>query len=186
MAEKRSTTRLTMRREEARQRLQERIGLAKEIVPNGIQSGEDLANAEEREKKWRNYNIELLSRMFTTEEYSNEHSYTRIHIHQITDQYNDPSLGTFIRRINESVRRQRSNLESIIERLELIDDSSADRAGTTTPRQDRSKVFVVHGHDEGVLQAMARFLRDDWVTGHCSPRAGGSRPNYHGEIRSLR
>jgi predicted nucleotide-binding protein len=35
---------------------------------------------------------------------------------------------------------------------------TTDQSGTPTPL-DRSKVFVVHGHDEGALQATARFLQ---------------------------
>jgi hypothetical protein len=45
-------------------------GEAKEIVAGRMQSGEALAKAEEREKKWRAYNTELLARMFTSDEYA--------------------------------------------------------------------------------------------------------------------
>jgi predicted nucleotide-binding protein len=38
-----------------------------------------------------------------------------------------------------------------------MDEDAVDRAGSSVPI-DRSKVFVVHGHDEGALQAVARFL----------------------------
>jgi predicted nucleotide-binding protein len=158
MLEKPSRTFLSIQREEARRRLQQRNDAAKEIpLLDRIRTGEDLANAEELEKKWRAYNTDLLARMFTTDEYANEYAPIRVLVHQPADNYNDPSLNTFIWRLNESVRRQVAKLESIIERLELIDEASADQPEIAASQQ-RSKVFVVHGHDEGAREGVARFL----------------------------
>jgi predicted nucleotide-binding protein len=148
---------LRMKRDDARQRLQLRIDEVKAIIPDRIVSPEDLRSAEEREKKWHAYNRELLLRMFTTDEYAGDYGGSKISVHQIADRYDDPSLNTLASRLNESVRRQAARLESIIDRLELIDEVLADRADASAS-EDRSKVFVVHGHDEAALQAMARFL----------------------------
>jgi predicted nucleotide-binding protein len=51
-------------------------------------------------------------------------------------------------------------LESIVERLGLYQEAVPESALSVEGRalKDRSKVFVVHGHDEGALQAVARFL----------------------------
>jgi predicted nucleotide-binding protein len=53
--------------------------------------------------------------------------------------------------------KQVARIESIIDRLELIDEVSVDPVGASAA-QDSSKVFVVHGHDEGAREGVARFL----------------------------
>jgi predicted nucleotide-binding protein len=49
---------------------------------------------------------------------------------------------------------QVARLESIIHRLELIDEGTVEVASPL----DKSKVFVVHGHDDGAREGVARFL----------------------------
>jgi predicted nucleotide-binding protein len=55
---------------------------------------------------------------------------------------------------------QISKLESVLERLALYPEPGAQStvAVEGAIAEDRTKVFVVHGHDEGALQAVARFL----------------------------
>jgi predicted nucleotide-binding protein len=158
MARNTLTALLGINRDTARQRIQERIDQAKAVIPDRIQTHDDLSKAEEREKKWHAYNVELLARLFTTEDYADEYRSSKISVHHVADRYNDPSLNTLALRLLESVKRQVARLESIIERLELVDEVSADQPEATAP-QDRSKVFVVHGHDEGTREAVARFIQ---------------------------
>jgi predicted nucleotide-binding protein len=153
-----SHTALTMNREDARERLRERAERAATVFPSRIESQNDLSEAQEQEKKWRAYNRELLCKIFTTEDYAHDYDNSCIPMHHIQDRYFDIGLDTLASRLRESIKRQVARLESIIDRLELVDEPSIDRTGATAP-QDRSKVFVVHGHDEGALQAMARFLQ---------------------------
>ncbi len=153
----RRLTAVATTREAARDRLRQRIDLAKGIVPAPIRSAEDLNKAIEEEKKWRSYNVDLLLRMYTTDEYAQEYGRSSIPVYQGEDRFFSPSLDTYASRLVTSLKRQVASLQSFIERLEVIDEAVVDRAGSSAPR-DRSKVFVVHGHDEGALQAMARFL----------------------------
>jgi len=60
--------------------------------------------------------------------------------------------------ITGSVGQQIATLQSILHRLELFDEAPADRVERPASR-DRSKVFVVHGHDEGAREAVARFIQ---------------------------
>jgi predicted nucleotide-binding protein len=145
-------------RDAARERIQERIDQGKAVIPDRIQTQDDLSKAEEREKKWHAYNVELLARLFTTDEYADDYRSSKMPVHHIADRYNDPSLNTLALRLNECVRRQVGRLESIIERLELVDEVSVDQPETTAAL-DLSKVFVVHGHDEGAREAVARFIQ---------------------------
>jgi hypothetical protein len=142
MAQKPLTALVGINRHAARQRIQERIDQAKAVIPNPIQTQDDLSNAEEREKKWHAYNVELLARLFTTDEYADEYRNSKISVHRIADRYDDPSFNTLALRLIESVKRQVARLESIIERLELVDEMAADQPEATAP-QDCSKVFVV-------------------------------------------
>jgi predicted nucleotide-binding protein len=156
-------TALVIGREEARRRLQERIDQAEEILPGNRWSADDLMTGEERERKWRAYNRELLSRIFTTDEYARDYDVSQISIRQVQDRYFDISADTVAGRILGSVRKQVARLDSVIERLELIDEAMVGRAGGSLP-QGRSKVFVVHGHDDGAREGVARFLEKIGLT----------------------
>jgi predicted nucleotide-binding protein len=101
--------------------------------------------------------VELLARLFTTDEYADEYRSSKISVHRIADRYDDPSFNTLALRLIESVKRQVARLESIIERLELVDEMAADQPEATAPR-DCSKVFVVHGHDGTPKAEVARFI----------------------------
>jgi predicted nucleotide-binding protein len=112
---------------------------------------------EQEQDKWRAYNRELLARqLFTTDEYADEYQSSFLLIHIVDDRYITPSLGILADRLWHSAKSQVACLESMVGRLELIDEVMTERVAVT----DRSKIFVVHGHDEGALQAMARFLGD--------------------------
>jgi predicted nucleotide-binding protein len=152
MAGRLPQTALLIGREDARQRLRERIDQAATILPGPINSQNDLSEAEERENKWRAYNRELLSRMFTRDKYA--HSYGASYLPPARGENNLFYAG---KRRRESIKKQAACLETIIEQLELIDEvlTESPMASVTF---DQSKVFVVHGQDEGALQAVARFL----------------------------
>jgi predicted nucleotide-binding protein len=61
------------------------------------------------------------------------------------------------RRDRETLGRQElRKLRNLV--AKLGSEAAADRAGPLA-RQDRSKVFVVHGHDEGAREAVARFIQ---------------------------
>lgn len=127
MATAPTRTHLRTPRQEARELLQGRIDEAIKIAPrNGdIKSTEDLTKAEEREDRWCKFNKELLSRIFTTNEYVDDYAASRIQINQIADRYVTPSFGDIVSRLVHSVRKQMAALASISERLELIEEESS-------------------------------------------------------------
>jgi predicted nucleotide-binding protein len=151
---------LTQPRAEAERRLGARIDQAKEIIPGRIRTTNDLTQAEEREKRWRAYNVDMLDSMFTSNAYANEYANSKILVHQIADRYNDPSLDVLAVRLLDSLRSQVASLESIVERLEFVNEPSTGQptAEAEEPLLDRTKVFVVHGHDEAAIHLAARFL----------------------------
>jgi hypothetical protein len=113
---------LVIDKEDVRQRVQQRIEHSKAIAPTSIRTAHDLSRAEELETKWRSYNRELLARSFTTDKYAREYDQSYILVHQRNDRYFDPSLNTLALRLLESLKSQVNRLESILERLELIDE----------------------------------------------------------------
>jgi predicted nucleotide-binding protein len=134
--------------------MRQRIDMAKTVLSGDRWSSDELRAGEERERAWRVYNRDLLARIFSTDEFASEYDSAAVPIHQIGDRYIDVYSNTIAGRIRESVRKQVARLESIIDRLGLIDEGTVD---VPSPL-NKSKVFVVHGHDDGGREGVARFL----------------------------
>jgi hypothetical protein len=122
--EQKQHTGLTTSRDDARKKLQKRIKDGREIIAEPIQP-EDIPQKMECEKKWYGYNMNLLSKLFTTHEYADHYNDARILVHQIVDRYFDHTIGAVILQLTNSVKQQIARLESIIEQLELIDEPAA-------------------------------------------------------------
>ena len=62
----------------------------------------------------------------------------------------------------EGISRKISNLESIIERLELIPEKNIteelNAKNHSITKQKTNKVFIVHGHDDNAKISVARFV----------------------------
>jgi hypothetical protein len=128
----REKTRLLGSRNDAKTQLVERIKRAGDICADDIQSEAELEAAEEKEKRWAEFNRELLLRLFTTGEYAWEYDSARRPVRVIADRYIDASLHQLAERLVGSVKSQISTLRSIIERLDLIDEGGmlvADSSG---------------------------------------------------------
>ena len=144
---------LTRARAEVAAKLQERIALGKEIQER-FSFRDEMGTYKSDVQRWRDYNLALLQTVFTNHDIMME--YRRIV---------GPSRGGYtetevLQTLREDVDHQITKLKSILERLGLYPEAISALAAPTegVGSEDRSKVFVVHGHDEGALQAMARFL----------------------------
>ena len=122
MPDARVQTRLAAARDEARARLMEQLEKAGDIKVDDVRSATQLEKASERERRWSKFNIELLSRLFTTERYADEYINSRVSIRYVADGYFDTSWQEFKNRLIGSINSQISALQSIIERLHLIDE----------------------------------------------------------------
>src|SRR5271165_2621569 len=113
----------------------------------------DLSGSADEEKKWRDYNFDLLRTAFTSDAIAREY---RGAIPIDVTKYERIDYDHLQNRIAIQI----SKLESVLERLALYPEPGAQStvAVEGAIAEDRSKVFVVHGHDEGALQAVARFL----------------------------
>ena len=149
---------LTVSAEEARSRLEERVAKGNEIKEIPINSPDELDAEKKNYYKWNDFNEELLKRLFTTEELSEEYSH-RVGVRFMS--LNEPPLDKKIHDFHDDVNEKLHRLDSIIERLELIPLSAF--ASTSEPKRteksfDKSKVFVVHGHDNEAKLEVARFI----------------------------
>jgi predicted nucleotide-binding protein len=114
----------------------------------------ELSGSADEEKKWRDYNFDLLRAAFTSDAIGREY---RGAIPIDVNKYDRVDYDHLQNRIAVQI----SKLESVLERLVLYPEPGAQStvAVEGAIAVDRSKVFVVHGHDEGALQGTARFLQ---------------------------
>lgn len=155
---------LVISRDDAKNKLQERVQKALEIKQIQITSGEKLDSVRKEFDKWDDFNTELLKRIFTTEELSDE--YGESFGFGFVGMY-EPSLGELISDLYKSIDGKVHKLDSIIERLELIPLSTSTSGGASEqasrqarPQVSTSKVFIVHGHDEVAKTSLEVFLRE--------------------------
>ena len=160
--EPKKTAELTMTRDEAKAKLQDRIEKGMELKRVQVNTPQSYEIAKNEYSKWNSFNAELLKRMFTTEELSTEYSWWGV----VAMSMGRPSLGEQIAKLNKDVDDKIHRIDSIIERLELFPltsalQSEAEDANLDAGPPSRSKrVFVVHGHDEVAKTNLEVFLHE--------------------------
>jgi predicted nucleotide-binding protein len=145
--------------DEAKAKLLDRIEKGQQFKVLKINSDKDFDTAQKSYNKWDDFNIELLRRQFTTAELSEEYSgWAVVSSILMCELSLGEKIGDFHKIIDAKVHR----IDSIIERIELIPVSN--QVKDITPKIeaaktiDRSKVFIVHGHDNEAKLEVARFI----------------------------
>lgn len=149
-------TNLAVSRPEAQAKLLDRIDRGKAILAREIRNLSELATARDDHSKWSSFNYELLKRLFTTDEPAEE--YARFYGGMIRM---NPSPQEQLESFHEDVSNGIRRLESILERLELYQEPLGTHAGPSTSAKDdrkKNRVFIVHGHDDGARETVARLL----------------------------
>ncbi len=147
--------------EEATAKLTDRIKKGKDIKSAHINSNQDLDVTKKTYYKWDDFNTELLRRLFTVEELSDEYS-SRTSIGFLA--FDIPSLHEEINGLHKAIDTKIHRLDSIIERIELIPESTRVKqiespiCKNLSKQLDKSKVFIVHGHDNEAKLEVARFI----------------------------
>lgn len=135
---------LLVTREEAKQRLQDRIDKGMELKSQQVNTREAFEELSNAYSKWNSFNSELLRRLFTTEEAAKEYDFWGV---MVASMY-EPSLAEKIAEIYKDIDKKIHRIDSIIERLELIPLSSSvtqsEQLTATTSQPKSKKVFVVH------------------------------------------
>lgn len=156
---------LRMSVESAADALKKQITAGQELLAISINSAEALDEHEKRYKHWNDYNNTLLRRMFTTAEEQEKYDYYFVGAMFI-------SAGQYGRDVRREINEHRENLEKRVERLKSLEqrlnlfelDSSVTLPASQAPasraraKADSDDVFVVHGHNDAIKQAVARML----------------------------
>ena len=151
---------LTIGRDEATQKLTVRIEKGREIRSTEINTAQELDAADKLYTKWDDFNQELLKRLFTSEELCKEYSrWAGGTVVMMREKY----LNEKIANLYEEIDKKNHRLESMIERIELIPEPITARTVSTLDVQptkaiDKSKVFIVHGHNDAAKLEVARFI----------------------------
>ena len=151
---------LAVSRDNAKQRLQDRINQGMELKQRQVGTREALDEFSNSYGKWDRFNSELLRRIFTTDEAAKEYDYWGVGIIS----FREPALSERIADVYKDIDKKTHRLDSIVERLELIPLSS--QLAPTEPVRLSSilpktkKVFVVHGHDEIAKTGLEVFLHE--------------------------
>lgn len=171
MVRKRATTsetkipvELSVSRDEAKSRLQERIKKGLEIKKILPISSEAFETAQKEYSKWDDFNIELLKRLFTTDELAGEYSSSLGRM--VFSYFEEPSLEEKMDDLHKDIDNKIHRIDSIIERLELVPLRSASHTNTLKTgsselkHAETNKVFIVHGHEETAKTNLEVFLRE--------------------------
>ena len=129
------------------------MGNALQAKGRGLRSDTEIEHFRKESRVWDDYNEELLGSIFTTDKIAKEY----VGVVYGVMAGDAPNVVKMVMDHNAS---QIARLESILQRLELFPEPSAMPSSVSksaTPL-DRSKVFVVHGHDDVARLAVARFL----------------------------
>ena len=104
-------------------------------------------------KKWDDYNSTLLKRLFTDDSIASEYD-SSVSLSSAKD------LGEYVEKIFSFYRIKTRELESIKDRLRLFGTVKTATVKSEEGVPVGKRIFIVHGHDEGAKQTVARFLEN--------------------------
>lgn len=139
---------------EAQDKLSTRAIKGQEIKAKQISSEKELGAAWDEYYKWNEYNTQLLKTIFTTTEFAEEYDQPTSFVFSIAE----TGFWDKINDLHKSIDRKSRRLESLIERLEIIPLLQNQTTVKPSKHQDKSKIFIVHGHDELAKIQVARFI----------------------------
>lgn len=149
-----SKTYLKIERKKARNQINSRIKKGYGLKNREIVVSDELKKVKRAFYNWSDYNKELLARMFNSKFYLQEYEGKGMKIFFAKQQTLIEKSEEFHNEVDLKIRK----LESIRDRLELIPEQLNFSNLTYEKKTHIGKVFIVHGHDEGMKEAVARVL----------------------------
>jgi len=147
---------LLIPKEVAFKKITQRIELGTQLKSTQISTPAELKQAQSNFYTWNDYNEELLSRLFDNPSIRDGYRKS-FFIGSATEE----PLYKQVEELRDDIDYYLRNLESIRERLELSDVSPGLEHRLHSPSQQKTpshKVFLVHGHDNGMRETVARYL----------------------------
>lgn len=162
---------LLVSKEEAHQRIQKQIEEGQQLHDRQIYSDDELLyDAVLEADNWSDYNADLLLRLF------GESELTGRYINRAYNQYSYSFTDYEIKNLEYEVKEHKrsilitiNSLKGIQKRLELYTELLDVQWASTTEDEETSdnsactfgdKVFIVHGHDDGTKETIARFVEN--------------------------
>lgn len=143
---------LIVPRSEAKTKIEAQMRKGSEIRNFHISSEEQMNIAISEETKWRNVNIALLQNIFSNTSRADEYASVSRRVAR------QPSFTEEAEYFRRCIGYSLTDLESIIESLEFIPELVLPQIKSLNSTPLTRKIFVVHGHDEGTREAVARCL----------------------------
>jgi predicted nucleotide-binding protein len=151
-----SPPKLVVPRAGAAQRIKAQIEKGHEIRNLVINSEGDFERARAERSKWSQYNTELLTRLFDNQSIALE--YNRVGLRALVI---NPSFAQRVKDLNECIDNSINQLESILDRLELIPELGELQEPSIALNKSVSlgnDIFIVHGRDGAAKESVARFI----------------------------
>ena len=154
-----SPTELIIPLEEFKSDLDKRIHLGEEIYQQEINNQTDFEKVREEYGNWNDYNSEYLKQAFNKEknEYKDRYDKSAMFVgFSMSPETPDEKLATF----KESVNAKLLNLKKLRAKADLLKCSveSKDEKSQWNEEVETTKIFIVHGHNDGVKLDLARAL----------------------------
>lgn len=153
---------LTVLRSMAAEKISDRIKKAEPLKDPEIRTHADFELIKREYEKWSDYNEELLQRLFDNDVIKKEYEYAYPQSDVSVSPFGEgPNLREEFRNYKDTVSIKIHTLESILERLELIPESSGILGIGPVEKSSKPigpEVFLVHGHNEGIKQTVARYI----------------------------
>ena len=150
-------------RDEAKNRLGERIEKGLELKQRKVDTREAYDLLLRDYQKWDAFDKELLKQLFSTDELAKEYSHYGVAVISMRESSLGEKIADAFKKVDNKIHR----IDSIIERIELIpiDETKASDLSTQnhipSEKQPRTKkVFVVHGRDEISKTSLEVFLHE--------------------------
>jgi len=150
-----TTTELIISNQEFKQKLAQRLIIGEEMLNRSIASDEDLRILHHDSNAWADYNIEFLKQEFNnpSNEYRNSYKSSRTYWGGVAfPSEPEPTKSKTI------IKNQMDNIQNLINKADLIKSSITIQKEMVNDSIDRTKVFIVHGHDETAETKTARFI----------------------------
>ncbi|MET3229432.1 UNVERIFIED_ORG: putative nucleotide-binding protein [Burkholderia sp. 1263] len=153
--------------ETASQKLLDRIQTGERIASESVSSSQTLERNKEQFREWDGYNIELLRRMFTNDEEADKYKPYGGPMMMYVSAGGGRDLGREVANHAQNLQTKIGRLKALNTRIELyeLDDHVSTFTASTTIVGDArrvdthdNRVFIVHGHDHGSREAVARVV----------------------------
>src|SRR6185295_573673 len=132
-------------REDVDARILRQIELGEKLRAHNIRTQEDLEKSYSESQRWDAYNFDLLMSLLDSGQISLDYN-------RGFSESNDASFLGRTEELRAQIAKKVTTLHSLRDRLDLVFQPLKERA------IDRRSVFLVHGHDLGQRESVARYL----------------------------